>query len=103
YAQSNEITATQLAVEVEVEEGKLAHQPCICRRTGSAPNGAFWPTILPLFHGSRLTRLATDSMMDSRLLRAVKDAPTLDNVRAVGRPAADIAGRLRARSPKEQS
>src|SRR5258708_7598971 len=28
-------------------------------------NGAFWPTILPLFHGSRCAADAMDSMMDS--------------------------------------
>lgn len=28
-------------------------------------NGAFWPTILPMFHGSRWIALATDPMMVS--------------------------------------
>ena len=51
----------------------------IWRRTRSAQisltlNGAFWPTILPLFHGSRRTVLTLDSMMDSH---QVDGSPTM--------------------------
>jgi hypothetical protein len=56
--ESDEIAAAQLAVNAEVEQGKLAHPALIWRRTRNAQmslslNSAFWPTILPLFHGSR--------------------------------------------------
>ena len=56
-------------------------------------NGAFWPTILPLFHGSRLTALALDPMMDSHQVEGLQECAgrcLADNLRQGGGP----AGRL---------
>ena len=44
--EADQIAAASLAVGPQVEEGQLTH-------LSLSLNGAFWPTILPLFHGSR--------------------------------------------------
>jgi hypothetical protein len=56
--QGNEVAATQLAVDAQVEQRELAYPVLHLKLTRSAQmslslNGAFCPTILPLFHGSR--------------------------------------------------
>jgi hypothetical protein len=59
YPQGDEVTATELAVYPEVEESKLArqtlhlHAHSECAQMSLSLNGAFCPTILPLFHGWR--------------------------------------------------
>jgi len=54
----DEVTAAQLAVDAEVEHRELSDAARHLRRTRSAQmsfslSGTFWPTILPLFQGSR--------------------------------------------------
>jgi hypothetical protein len=58
YPEGDEIAATQFAVDPQVEEGEFTDPPlhleshAKCQISLSL-NGAFCPTILPLFHGSR--------------------------------------------------
>ena len=73
--QSDEVASAQLAVDAQVEGTRAS----IWRRTRSAQmslswNGAFCPTILPLFHGSRSAALPAVPMMVSIELRAAQDA-----------------------------
>jgi hypothetical protein len=55
----NEVASAKLAVDAQVEERELAHSVFHLKTNSKCPdvleslNGAFWPTILPLFHGSR--------------------------------------------------
>ena len=54
--ETNQVASAQLAVGLKRASSRA--RPSIWRRTRSAQmslslNGAFWPTILPLFHGSR--------------------------------------------------
>jgi hypothetical protein len=58
-------------------------------------NGAFWPTILPLFHGSRRPALTLDPMMDSHQVegqRECADATSRRVPRACQSPARAVAG-----------
>ena len=57
-SEADQIAAAQLAVDLEIEERKLAYSAFPLQTDSKRPdvlelNGAFWPTILPLFHGSR--------------------------------------------------
>ena len=53
-----EVTDAKLAVDSQVEECEFAHPGFHLQMNSECPdalslNGAFWPTILPLFQGSR--------------------------------------------------
>ena len=56
--EGNEVAAAKLAVDSQVEQSELAHSILHLKTNAERPdvlelNGAFWPTILPLFQGSR--------------------------------------------------
>ncbi|GEM_PF-5573154 len=57
-AEVDQIASAQLVVDAEVEKSSSRTLPFICGRTRRAQmsfslNGAFFPTSLPLLHGSR--------------------------------------------------
>jgi len=58
--QLNQVTGAQFTIDGEIEKCQLSTTAGKFRRTRIAQislsfSGAFWPTIFPLFHGSRLT------------------------------------------------
>jgi hypothetical protein len=78
---ADRVAAARLLWIPRLKRASSRTRSSICKRTRSAQtslslNGAFWPTILPLFHGSRRPALTLDPMMDSHQVKANKNAPT---------------------------
>ena len=76
-SEGNEVASAKLAVDAKIEQRELAHSVLQLRRTRSAQmslglNGAFWPTILPLFHGWRWVAMPGVPMMVSRRVKRLQ-------------------------------